>query len=86
MNFLGFCVIVILTYLISVTGLCQIIGTIKFNLLKKPNHNYFFTLFIWFGILIGYGYIIFNFYHKYFYIYLVTTIISFILSLGVKDE
>ncbi len=85
MNFFIFLIIVILTYLISITGLSQIIGIIKYKLLSKQ-FNYIFSIIIWLGILIGYYFIILRFFYKYFYVYLTVTIISFILSLGVKNE
>ena len=70
-----------LTFLISTFALLQIIGILLFKLPKKE-FNCIVGLILWSGILVGYYLIINKWFADYFYVYLVVSIVSFVISLS----
>lgn len=80
MNFIGFVLIAIITFIITTFALTQIIGIILFKLSKKEFNN-LVGLLIWIGILIGLFLIINNWFNSYLNVYIVVSIISFIVCL-----
>lgn len=74
-------IIMFLTFLISTFALLQIIGILLFKLPKKE-FNCIVGLILWSGILVGYYLIINKWFADYFYVYLVVSIISFVISLS----
>ena len=81
MSFIIIFIIMFLTFLISTFALLQIIGILLFKLPKKE-FNCIVGLILWFGILVGYYLIINKWFADYFYVYLVVSIISFVISLS----
>lgn len=81
MSFIIIFIIMFLTFLISTFALLQIIGILLFKLPKKE-FNCIVGLILWSGILVGYYLIINKWFADYFYVYLVVSIISFVISLS----
>ncbi len=81
MSFIIIFIIIFLTFLISTFALLQIIGILLFKLPKKE-FNCIVGLILWSGILVGYYLIINKWFADYFYVYLVVSIISFVISLS----
>lgn len=81
MSFIIIFIIMFLTFLISTFALLQIIGILLFKLPKKE-FNCIVGLILWSGILVGYYLIINKWFADYFYVYLIVSIISFVISLS----
>lgn len=81
MSFIIIFIIMFLTFLISTFALLQIIGILLFKLPKKE-FNCIVGLILWSSILVGYYLIINKWFTDYFYVYLVVSIISFVISLS----
>ena len=81
MSFIIIFIIMFLTLLISTFALLQIIGILLFKLPKKE-FNCIVGLILWSGILVGYYLIINKWFADYFYVYLVVSTISFVISLS----
>lgn len=81
MSFIIIFIIMFLTFLISTFALLQIIGILLFKLPKKE-FNCIVGLILWSGILVGYYLIINKWFADYFYVYLVVSIVSFVISLS----
>lgn len=81
MSFIIIFIIMFLTFLISTFALLQIIGILLFKLPKKE-FNCIVGSILWSGILVGYYLIINKWFADYFYVYLVVSIISFVISLS----
>lgn len=80
MNFIIFTFVVLLTFIISQFSMAQIVGIILFKLPKKE-FNCIIGLILWMLVLIGIYFAITTWFNIYFNVYLVVSIISFILVL-----
>lgn len=89
MNFIVFILIVLLTFIISQFAMSQIVGIIFFKLPKKE-FSCLIGLIIWLFILYIIYLIITKWFDVYYYVYLITSIISFVIVLfnikNLKDE
>ena len=80
MNFFGFIIVVLITFIITQLAATQIIGIILFKLPKKE-FSFLIGLFIWIIVLIGLYFGIKSFFENYFNVYIWTSIIALIISL-----
>lgn len=89
MNFIGFSLIVLTTFMISQFAMTQIIG-ILFIKLPQKNYSTIFGLIIWSIILYCYYLAITKWFYDYFNVYLWVSIISAIICIlnlkNLKDE
>lgn len=80
MNFFGFTLVTMVTFFISQFAMSQVIGIILFKLPKKE-FECLIGLFIWMAVLIGLYFAITKWFNIYFNVYLVVSILSFIIVL-----
>lgn len=72
--------VMIFTFIISVFGFSQVIGSIIYKVLMQKRFEFILTIIIWLGILYGYYLIIINNFNNYFSFYKVATIIAVIVT------
>ena len=80
MNFFGFVIVVLITFVITQLAATQIIGVILFKLPKKE-FRFLIGLFVWLFVLIGLYFGIKTFFENYFNVYIWISIIALIVSL-----
>ena len=80
MNFIGFCLVAIITFVITQFAATQVIGVIIYKLPKKQ-YNTIIGLIIWILVLVGYYFIITKWFNNYFNVYLWVSIIGLIISI-----
>ena len=80
MNFIGFCLVSLITFIVTQFAVSQIIG-ILFYMLSQRKYNTIIGLIIWTVLLIALYYGITTWFNNYFNVYLWTSIIASVMSL-----
>lgn len=80
MNFIGFCLVSLITFIVTQFAVSQIVG-ILFYMLPQRKYNTVIGLIIWTVLLIALYYVITTWFNKYFNVYLWTSIIASVISL-----
>lgn len=80
MNFIGFCLVSLITFIVTQFAVSQIIG-ILFYMLPQRKYNTIIGLIIWTVLLIALYYEITTWFNNYFNVYLWTSIIASVISL-----
>lgn len=80
MNFIGFCLVSLITFIVTQFAVSQIIG-ILFYMLPQRKYNTIIGLIIWTVLLIALYYGMTTWFNNYFNVYLWTSIIASVMSL-----